>query len=81
MSVCVCVCLLSIEIQTAERIRTKLGTEVVLEGGGFLEGGLTWYPHRPGTGCVKGAWCAVHFGGNFITYVVKAFYIFEVTAV
>ena len=29
-----CVCLFSIEIQTAGRIGTKFGTEVVLEGGG-----------------------------------------------
>ena len=30
----VCVCVFSIEIQTAGRIGTKFGTEVVLEGGG-----------------------------------------------
>ena len=34
LSVCVSVCLFSIEIQTAGRIGTKFGTEVVLEGGG-----------------------------------------------
>ena len=34
IKVTVCVCLFSIEIQTAGRIGTKFGTEVVLEGGG-----------------------------------------------
>ena len=33
-------CLFSIEIQTAGRIGTKFGTEVVLEGGKVLGGGV-----------------------------------------
>ena len=33
-NVCLSVCVFSIEIQTAGRIGTKFGTEVVLEGGG-----------------------------------------------
>ena len=44
MSVCVWVCLFSIEIQTAGQIRMKFGTEVVLEGGRFLGFFLTQYP-------------------------------------
>ena len=48
-------CLFSIEIQTAGRIGTKFGTEVVLEGGKVLGVFfLTQYPTPPGTGCVKG---------------------------
>ena len=71
MWVCLSVCLFSIEIQTAGRIGTKFGTEVVLEGGKVLGGVSTRYPHPPGTGCVKGVWGAsgastVHFGENFI---------------
>ena len=54
MSVCVCVCLFSIEIQTAGRIGTKFGTEMVLEGGKVLGGVLTRYPHPPGYGVHKG---------------------------
>ena len=34
LCVCLSVCVFSIEIQTAGRIGTKFGTEVVLEGGG-----------------------------------------------
>ena len=60
---CVCVCLFSIEIQTAGRIGTKFGMEVVLEGGKVLGGVSAWYPHPPtpgygygvrkgGTGCL-----------------------------
>ena len=67
MSVCVSVCLFSLEIQMAGRIRTKFGTEVVLEGGKVS----TRYPHPPGTGCIKGERGAsgastVFFGENFI---------------
>ena len=63
-------CLFSIEIQTAGRIGTKFGTEVVLEGGRFL-GFFDPVPHPPGTGCVKGVRGAsgastVRFGKNFI---------------
>ena len=58
MSVCVCVCVFSIEIQTAGRIRTKFGTEVVLKGGKVLGGVSTRYPHppppTPGYGVRKG---------------------------
>ena len=65
------VCLFSIEIQTAGRIGTKFGTEVVLEGGKVLGGVSTRYLHPPGTGCVKGVRGAsgastVRFGKNFI---------------
>ena len=72
MSVCLSVCLFSIEIQTAGRIGTKFGTEVVLEGGKVLGGVSTRYPPPPpGTGCVKGVRGAsgastVRFGKNFI---------------
>ena len=71
MSVCVFVCLFSIEIQMAGRIGTKFGTEVVLEGWKVLGVVSTRYPHLPGMGCVKGEWGAsgastVHFGENFI---------------
>ena len=71
MCVCLCVCLFSIEIQTAGRIGTKFGTEVVLEGGRFLGGGLTRYPPPPGMGYIKGVQGAsgastVRFGGNFM---------------
>ena len=64
-------CLFSIEIQTAGRIGTKFGTEVVLERGKVLGGVSTRYPHPPGTGCVKGVRGAsgastVRFGKNFI---------------
>ena len=66
-----CVCLFSIEIQTAGRIGTKFGTQVVLEEGKDLGGVSTRYPHPPGTGCVKGVRGAsgastVRFGENFI---------------
>ena len=49
----------------------KFGTEVVLKGGKVLGWRPTWYPHLPGTGCVKGVWgasgaSAMHFGENFI---------------
>ena len=64
-------CLFSIEIQTAGRIGTKFGTEVVLEGGTVLGGVSTRYPTPPGTGCINGVWGAsgastVCFGENFI---------------
>ena len=57
MTVCVLVCLFSIEIQTAGQIRMKFGTEVVLEGGKVLMGVSTRYPppgyrvRKGGTGC------------------------------
>ena len=35
---CVCLCVFSIEIQTAKRIGMKFGMEVVLEGGKVLGG-------------------------------------------
>ena len=68
---CLCVCLFSIEIQTAGRIGTKFGTEVVLEGGKVLGGVSTRYPHPPDMGCIKGVRGAsgastVRFGENFI---------------
>ena len=68
---CVSVCLFSIEIQTAGRIGTKFGTEVVLKGGKVLRGFRPGTPTPLGTGCVKGVWGAsgastVHFGENFI---------------
>ena len=72
MSVCLFVCVFSIEIQTAGRIGMKFGTEVVLEGReGSWGGVLTRYPHPPDTGCVKGVRGAsgastVRFGENFI---------------
>ena len=47
-------CLFSIEIQTAGRIGTKFGTEVVLEGGKVLGGVSARYPHPPGYGVRKG---------------------------
>ena len=53
IKVTVCVCLFSIEIQTAGRIGTKFGTEVVLEGGRFL-GGFDPVPPPPGYGVRKG---------------------------
>ena len=74
MSVCVSVCLFSIEIKTAGRIRMKFGMDlVVLEGGKVLGGGgfdMVLH-HPPGMGCVKGVWGAagastVHFGANLI---------------
>ena len=67
-----CVCLFSIEIQTARLIGMKFGTEVVLEGGeGSWGGGSTGNPHLLGTGCIKGVLgasgaSAVHFGKNLI---------------
>ena len=65
------VCVFSIEIQTAGRIGTKFGTEVVLEGGKVLGGVSTRYPHPPGMGCVKGVRGAsgastARFGKNYI---------------
>ena len=68
---CLSVCVFSIEIQTAGRIGTKFGTEVVLEGGKVLGVFLTRYPHPPGYGVRKGVWGAsgastVRFGKNFI---------------
>ena len=53
-----CVCLFSIEIQTAGRIGMKFGTEVVLEGGRFLGGFRPSTPTPLGTGCIKGVWGA-----------------------
>ena len=47
MSVCVWVCLFSIEIQMAGQIRMKFGTEVVLEGGKVLGGGGGFDPAPP----------------------------------
>ena len=52
MSVCLSVCLFSIEIQTAGRIGMKFGTEVVLEGGRFLRGFRPGTPTPLGTGCL-----------------------------
>ena len=49
-----CVCLFSIEIQTARLIGTKFGTEVVLEGGKVLGRVSTRYPNPPGYGVRKG---------------------------
>ena len=72
MCVGVCVCLFSIEIETAGQIGTKFGTEVVLKGGTVLGGGgLTRYPTPLGTGCIKGVQGASgastwRFGKNFI---------------
>ena len=43
--VCVSVCVFSIEIHMAGWIETKFGTEVVLEGGRFLGGGVDSVPH------------------------------------
>ena len=76
MSVCLSVCLFSIEIQTAGRIGTKFGTEVVLEGGKVLRGVSTRYPHPPGMGCIKGVWGAsgastVRFDENFIKQMLQ----------
>ena len=70
MSVCLSVCVFSIEIQMAGRIETKFGTEVVLEGGKVLGGVSTRY-HPPKYGVRKGVWGAsaastVRFGENFI---------------
>ena len=61
----------SIEIQTAGRIGTKFGTEVVLQGGKVLGGVSTQYPTPQGTECIKGVRGAsgastVRFGENFI---------------
>ena len=63
-------CLFSIEIQTAGRIGTKFGTEVVLEGGKVLGGFRPGTPTPTGTGYVKGVRGAsgastVRFGKNF----------------
>ena len=71
IKVTVCVCVFSIEIQTAGRIGTKFGTEVALEGGKVLGGVSARYPHPPGTGGVQGVRGAsgastVRFGKNFI---------------
>ena len=50
-----CVCLFSIEIQTAGRIRMKFGTEVVFEGERLLGGGSTQLtPPSPGYRVHKG---------------------------
>ena len=58
-----CMCLFSIEIQTAGRIRIKFGTEVVLEGGKFPGGGVDLVPppdlEGPGSSVTK-------FQGEFI---------------
>ena len=56
-------CVFSIEIQTAGRIGTKFGMEVVLEGGKVLGGVSTRYTPQ-----VRGASAAstVRFGENFI---------------
>ena len=67
-----CVCVLSVEIQTTGRILMKIGTEVVLKGEGSWGGGR--WPGTPDptvTGCVMGVRgatgaSAVHFGANFI---------------
>ena len=74
---CVSVCVFSIEIQSAGRIGTKFGMEVVLKGGKVLGGVSAQYPHPPGTGCVKGVRGAsgastVRFGGNFINKSCRA---------
>ena len=68
----------SIQIQTAGQIWMKFGTEVVLKGtkGFFWVGGLTLYPHPPGTGCVKAIWgapgaSAMHFGENCLKQKLK----------
>ena len=68
-----CVCLFSIEIQTAGRIRMKFGTEVVFEGERLLGGGGgPSYPPQPqGKGGINGVQgtsgaSAMHFGKNFI---------------
>ena len=51
----VCVCLFSIEIQTARLIGMKFGTEVVLEGGeGSWGGGFNMIPPPSGYGVHKG---------------------------
>ena len=52
-------------------IRTKFGTEVVLEGGEGSWGFFDPVPPPPGYGVHKGVWGAsgastVHFGENFI---------------
>ena len=51
---CWCVCLFSIEIQTAGRIQTKFGTKVVLEGGKVLGGFQPGTTHPKGMVYVKG---------------------------
>ena len=71
LSVCLSVCVFSIEIQTAGRIGMKFGTEVVLEVGEGSWGGFDPVPPPPGMGCVKGVQGAsgastVRFGENFI---------------
>ena len=63
---CVCVCVLSVEIQTTGRILMKIGTEVVLKGEGSWGGGeMTWYPWphcyrvcNGGPGCLWSLSCA-----------------------
>ena len=52
----VCICLFSVEIQTAGQIAMKFGLEVVLKGGKVLGGGggLTRYSPHPGYGVQKG---------------------------
>ena len=64
-----CVCLFSIQIETAGQIGMKFGTEVVLDGGKVLGGNSTPYP--PGMGSIKGVQGAsgastMRFGENFI---------------
>ena len=65
------VCLFSIEIQTAGWIWTKFGTEVVLEGGRFLGGGVNMLPPTPGYEVHKGGTVcsvasAIRFGKNLM---------------
>ena len=69
MYVCMYVCMFSIEIQTAGRIFTKFGTEVVLKGRKVLGGFQPGTPHPLGTGCVKGVWGAS--GASAVLYKSK----------
>ena len=56
MSVRMSVCVFSIEFQTAGWIWMKFGTEVVLEGGKVLGGGLDLVPSTPRYRVRKGVW-------------------------